>query len=431
MAAVFGIALGFVILRVLPMSDKNLLFLLVLPLVGIFFLLMIVDVKIALLLLLFMRVPLDYVIGLTRVGVVGESIGVGGGINLFVLTLALVLMIRKPGAILESPISKQWIFYLLICCVAVLYSPVRGRGARLFLNLLSYYCMLTIPFVLINRFEDKKFWLKVLFYSTILPVCLANLDLIRGGALTESTGIRIQGPFPHPNILAFYLIFVITLLFYVFKCHLFSLNQFAKTILRIYMLNLFVLLGATKTRGAWLACWGLFFLFGLLKERRYLFYSLIIPFLALSLPSVKERVFDAIGSGAAEGNSWSWRLELWRKTLSPVSERLLFGNGLASFESVSESEGFGAHNTYLQVIFETGLLGIAAYVGIYLKLLRTFYARAKDIFGQLSTEHVILFCYTVSYAIICFGDNMLYYLPLNWYVWFFMGIMMRSNMIEK
>jgi len=103
---------------------------------------------------------------------------------------------------------------------------------------------------------------------------------------------------------------------------------------------------------------------------------------------------------------------------------------LASFESVSESEGYGAHNTYLQVIFETGILGIAAYLGIYLKLLRTFYTKMRNTLGQRSTESIILFCYIVSYIIVSFGDNMLYYLPLNWYVWFFIGIIMRSNMLK-
>lgn len=415
---------------VLPMGDKNVLFILVLPLVGAFFLLIIIDVKIALILLLFTRASLNYVIELTRVDILGQNIGIGGGINLFILILTIVLMIQKPGVIFESPISKQWIFYLLICALAVVYSPVHGRGARLFLNLLSYYCMLTLPFVLINRLEDKKFWLKVLFFSTILPVCFANLDLIRSGAFTEGTGTRIQGALTHANILAFYLIFVITLVFYIFKCHPFSLNKFTKTTLGIYMLNLFVLLGATKTRGAWLACWGLFFLFGLLKERPYLLYSLIAPFLALSIPFVNERVSDAIGPGAAEGNSWSWRMELWKKTLSPVSEKLLLGNGLASFESVSGSEGFGAHNTYLQVILETGILGTAAYLGIYLKLLRAFYTKTKDTIGHLPTEHTILFCYVVSYVIASLGDNMLYYLPLNWYAWFFMGIIVRSTMLK-
>ena len=92
------------------MGDKNVLFLLALPLVGFFLLLIIIDVKIALILLLFTRASLNYVIELTRVDILGQNIGIGGGINLFVLILALVLMIRKPGAIFEPPISKQWIF---------------------------------------------------------------------------------------------------------------------------------------------------------------------------------------------------------------------------------------------------------------------------------------------------------------------------------
>jgi O-antigen ligase len=424
-----------VILRVLPMGEKNVLFLFVLPVVGFFFLLMIIDVKIALILLLFTRAPLDYVLGLTRVDIQGQSIGVGGGINLFVLVLALVLVIKRPQALLENPISKRWIIYLVICAIAVLYAPVRGRGVRLFLNLLSYYGMLTIPYVLINRFEDKKFWLKVLLFSTILPVFFANLDLFRGAPNYQDAGMRIQGTFPHPNILAFYLVFVITLVFYVLQGDMFSLNKAGKAFLRIYILNLFILLMATKTRNAWIACWGLFFLYGLLKERRYLFYSLTASVLALFISPIRERVFNVIGSVDLEDveslNSFTWRLRLWKASLLSIKETFFFGNGLASFEFVVERlPGWdvraGAHNTYLEVLLETGLLGIAAYVGIYFKLLKIFYTKMRETVANLSTEYILLFCYAGSYVVVCFGDNMLYYLSFNWYFWFFMGVMTRS-----
>lgn len=434
LAAAFGIASAFAILKVLPLSDKNILFLLAFPLVGIFLLLVIMNVKIALILLLSTRASLDYVLGLTRVGILGENIGIGGGINLFVLIVALLLMVQKPGAIFETPISKAWIFYLLICALAVLYSPVRGRGVRLFLNLLTYYGMFTIPFILVNRLEDKKFWLKVLFFSTFFPVCFANLDLLRGGA-GDQYGMRIMGSFPHPNILAFYLVFVITLVFYVLRRDLFSLKSVGKTFLWIYVLDLFILLAATKTRNAWLACWGLFFLYGLLKEKRYLFYCLIAPLLTLLISPVRERLFDVLGSVDLEDvenlNSFTWRLRLWKASLSSLKETVLFGNGLASFEHAVEQlpgwDGrFGAHNTYLEVLFETGVLGFAAYVGIYLKLLKTFYTKMRNTISSLSTEYVLLFCYVGSYAVICFGDNMLYYLSFNWYFWFFVGVMTRS-----
>jgi len=32
--------------------------------------------------------------------------------------------------------------------------------------------------------------------------------------------------------------------------------------------------------------------------------------------------------------------------------------------------------------------------------------------------------------VVCFGDNMLYYLSFNWYFWFFMGVMTRSAQLE-
>lgn len=434
LAAVFGIALAFVILKVLPLGEKNVLFLLALPLAALFFLLVILDARLALVLILFSRASMDYVLGLTRVDMMGESIGIGGGINLFVIILAVTLVIQRPEALFDNPVSKRWIFYLAICAAAVLYSPVPGRGARLFLNLLSYYCMLTIPFVLINRFEDKRFWLKVLLFSTILPVCLANLDLLRHAADFREADVRLQGAFPHPNILAFYLVFVITLVFYTLQGSLFPLATVKKSILGIYLLNLFILLLATKTRNAWLACWGLFFLYGLLKDRRYLLYTLLAPVGALFFTPVRERIFDIFGSYDLSGtdhlNSFAWRLKLWKDSLLTLKKTFLFGNGLSSFEFLVErfagwGTRFGAHNTYLEVLVETGLLGIAAYVGIYFELLRTFYRKMRDMAANLSAEYALLFCYAGSYAVVCFGDNMLYYLSFNWYFWFFMGVMTR------
>jgi len=218
------------------------------------------------------------------------------------------------------------------------------------------------------------------------------------------------------------------------------LGRVGKTIFRIYMLDLLILLMATKTRNAWIACWGMFFLYGLLADKRYLFYSLIAPLLALFFSPFRERVFEVFGSMDIEDveslNSFTWRLGLWKTSLLSLKETVLFGNGLASFEFMVErfpewNERVGAHNTYLEVLLETGLLGIAAYVGIYLKVLKTFYRKMRDKVANLSSEHALLFCYAASYVVVCFGDNMLYYLSFNWYFWFFMGIMIRSHTLEK
>jgi hypothetical protein len=46
--------------------------------------------------------------------------------------------------------------------------------------------------------------------------------------------------------------------------------------------------------------------------------------------------------------------------------------------------------------------------------------------------NVLLFAYVLSYAMVSFSDNMLYYLAFNWYFWFFIGLSARSvNAVEK
>ena len=45
---------------------------------------------------------------------------------------------------------------------------------------------------------------------------------------------------------------------------------------------------------------------------------------------------------------------------------------------------------------------------------------------SISREYAITIAYTLSYFIVGLGDNMRHYLAFNWYVWFFIGIMLTS-----
>lgn len=338
-----GAFLGLVTLRLSPLFSENIPFLFALPFALIFFLLMLFNIRAALVILLFSRVLLDPVFNLTKVNIFGEAIGIGGSLNFFIIIVAIYLIIRNRQSISECPLKKQWAFFLFICAVAISYTPlfVRGGAIRLFLNLLSYACMFLMPFFVIKNGSEEKFFIKILLLSSLLPVIVANAELLMGGASYGEDGIRIQGTFTHPNILGFYLILMIALVFYIFKCNLFSLSKTKKNMLIIYMFDLFLLLIFTKTRSAWISCWSLFFLYGLLKEKRYLVLSTIAVFLLIFVPVAFERirdVFERVSYRPGQGlNSFVWRLELWRGSLAWIREKVVFGRGLASFEYFSKS----------------------------------------------------------------------------------------------
>ena len=72
---------------------------------------------------------------------------------------------------------------------------------------------------------------------------------------------------------------------------------------------------------------------------------------------------------------------------------------------------------YVQVVFDMGLLGLLTYVGLLLgiliKYLRHF---ATDLKGNS-----VLLALLVSFMVVCYSDNMLFYLSYCWYLWLFLG----------
>jgi O-antigen ligase len=430
-AAVAGAALALAFLAFLPMAETRPVFLFVVPLGCILLLVITLDPRMMAALLLFARVCLDPVLDLTRAERGG--IGAGAAVNVFVVLFTAILVIRNARYLRGNPLTGRWTFFLAVCAASVLWSPMPFTSARLLFTLLSYFCMAVLPFVIEPLRNDKRSWIRVLLASSVAPVLFANLDLLRGGHTFEDAGARIAGTFTHPNILAFYLVFAIALVFYVLRTGGPALGGVKRFALLLYMADLFALLLATKTRNAWISCWAFFFVYGLLKERKYLVIAALAGVAALALPQVASRAQELQTVGGPRTNSFAWRVELWKSALPWIRDRFLFGYGLGTFQDLSRNffrlervAGVDAHNTYVQTVFETGVIGLAAYLLIYWKILGVFFSRVKGATASVSIEYAIVVSYLVTYLFSSFADNMFYYLTLNWYVWFFLGTMLKA-----
>lgn len=89
------------------------------------------------------------------------------------------------------------------------------------------------------------------------------------------------------------------------------------------------------------------------------------------------------------------------------------------------STGFqmNAHSVYVQLIFETGGFGLAAFIWLHFRvgqLLVPFYKQNK-----LMIFSAIMFL--LEFALDAYSDNMLAYLSFNWYLWFVLGAAYAVN----
>lgn len=435
-AFLLSVGLGLALTALLPFLGTHQIMFLALPVVAIFLLMLVINPKGTFILIFLTRPILDNTLNMTKVGVGGQDVGFGAILNLVIILLAVFLFFYEGSFPRRNPVIRVWVIYLAVMLFAAVVSPYFGRGIRLYANYLSYFCMFLVPFLIIKDKKDFIFWLKVFAWSFVVPVIYANIDLVRGGQFYADAGMRIKGASSHPNVLAFYLTLGLTFYFYLIKSGFLKLKRFTLFAMLMLILNMLVLLLATKTRNAWIACFGGLLIYGLLKDRKALLIMFLVMPALLLVPSVKDRVITAMnGKGAAIDysgmNSFEWRLKMWKSSLPMVAKRPVQGYGLSSFQPMSREfsdvGSNGAHNMYVEALFESGFVGLFSLLALFFQPLIIFWGYMWKSVHRQAVLWAIVVGYLVSYIVICSADNLSYYLALNWYVWFFIAMMMISK----
>ncbi len=349
------LALGTLVLA--PALTRNMLFVAALPFVGILFIILVLNINTTFIFLLWTRSLMDHALEHTKAG---GGFGLGALVNIFVIITVFLVAIRFPKVIQKNRYVIPWGVFLLVGMSTVPFAPDSVQAFRLMISLTTYLCMFLVPFFIVKTEKDKKFWVRMLLLSSFIPVGFANLGLVlRKYPFVEAGSMRLEGSFTHPNILAFYLAFVATVVFYVLKAGLFRMSGPKKIFLWLYMANVLVALIATQTRSAWLAVAILFLCYGIFKERKFLFVCLLGGLVLMATPQVQSRMKDlSEGTGVRSHeklNSAAWRVKLWESAIPSIKKRFVLGYGLESFRPLSggffvlEPDGVPAHNVYVEL----------------------------------------------------------------------------------
>lgn len=160
----------------------------------------------------------------------------------------------------------------------------------------------------------------------------------------------------------------------------------------------------------------------------------ILPQLAAASGNPSFTQLTNILQGDMDDSFMSGRMMVWKRALSMVPDRLLFGYGPDNFSEsfnavhyeavyAAQNQGFDKlHNEYLQVLFDNGLLGLLSLLGFYGALI--FAARKKLNNPMVLGLAVALLCHMVQ-AFFNFVSPFAH--PVAWTLWGVLGALLYES----
>lgn len=313
------------------------------------------------------------------------------------LSIVLIMFLKYKGKfyrwfIENNPLNRLFLFFGLSCLFSVIFSLDIYHSQSVFFDRYLVYFV----FFLSGAFLVKNNKRNIYILASVF--LLAGFIFAGGGlkdylyyktntALIERlwSAFRIRIPYYGFPL---YLTYFIPISFAVF---LFARNRWLRIAGGVNLIITFSCLILNTSRAAWLAVLFSVFLLSLIKVRNSRFLGLLIFMLFLLLsfisPHKQQRLKTIINP-----QQWSYRMPLYNAAFNIFRDYPITGTGIGTFEkvlhykkyelpqdySIPKELNLHAHNTYLEVASEMGLIGLFAFVGIFVFFFKKLFRRIFD-----------------------------------------------------
>lgn len=324
-----------------------------------------------------------------------------------------LLRLNHEGSLRFSftPLGLPVTVFFSLSALSLIFSTNIWEGL-LDLSQLAAYVLLF--FLAANNLNSKKRISSISIAATVTAFssCLYSIYRDQGPYIFTALRQTYISTFGHPMFFAEYLIAVIPV-----GCVLFLVaqNRILKSLLGLMAVTLLFFLALTKTRGAWVGVFfGFLVMLGLLIlharknksnavsviNRRHVFVisaSILVLIAGMSVFStarvwqkeVIERIYSTFSPGYVTN---AMRLNVWGNTLRMVKDHPVRGVGIGNFRvvypayrSIAElsltPEGqkySNTHNDLLQILSETGAVGLLVFIWLVITALRVCLRILRD-----------------------------------------------------
>jgi len=353
---------------------------------------------------------------------------------------------------------KPLTFFIGITLLSVVfgYYPIESFNSFFTKFLQSVFtCLLFVEAV--NSRRKIKIFLNIFLISITLVFINGLFQYFTGEGFLRHRELfdgRVSSSFHHANDFGAYLVTILPILISLSVLQYFkqrksdSLNKtdcgeysfFVKPKFVIGVFIIFILcvlnLGLSYSRGAWLAsAIAIIFLFRKNPKFLTVYMLVVVVFLAIFIPKmVNERKINISGSYLNAISSVSSRNSNWKDAVEIIKDYPVLGVGLNNYTNITKIYNFKrqeyAHNSYLQLTAENGLLGLFSFLWILWTLLKESAVRLRQLHGF--AFHLLLGVQIgfLGFLIHSFVDTNFYATQLSSLMWLMMGFLVAIIQVE-
>lgn len=304
----------------------------------------------------------------------------------FIVALLLgvrCLLTENLGLWQSSPFCKPVVAFAFIALLSLAGSPKPLFGIAFYgFTILQYVLLFFMILVFIRHERERKMLVKALLYSTVIVVLYGLYQYVHMLTLHEVEWVdneafprlmrRMYSTLYNPNLLSEFLLFMISA---TASLCIAKIPKWKQAVPYGALLGGLVLcLILTYSRGAWLSLCAIVFFFGLVWDKRLWLSFSVIPFILLFYHGGVTTRLMSIFSHSEVDTSVSMRIDMWTGAWQMFLDHPGLGVGWGAFKFVYPAYNeliqqagitiFHAHNMYLNILAETGLIGFLLFMGI-------------------------------------------------------------------
>ncbi len=359
------------------------------------------------------------------------DLNINAALSVFLLIWSVYFFAKNRSYFKSIPTKNIWLAFIAWCAFSAIYSYDLGSTITETIKTANMFGLFGICYVMClkDRAQFKKDFLKAIVAASVIPLLMGVYQFFsKTGMEIDGVANRIYGTFAHPNILATFALLVLTVLI--------NESWLTKNWSKGLGLFLLVIIALTYTRIAWIGLAILLLIVGLVYYKKItlyllagmaMFFILFYPFnnylivnYNLDLQSIS--LISRLTARNEDSDSIKWRADVASKVLPLFEKKPVLGYGYGSFPRVWDDNKdianiwdntSEAHNDYIKVAFESGIIGLILFLSIFINL---FYNQITFAVKNKWTN-VVFIASIVTYLIMGLSDNMLHHTPMIWWLW--------------